>query len=371
MKIPRFNFYRKLLLGYLLIFLCISHVSVAFAETGPLSSQEPVDVLVKYSGPEQSIKDFLCAPSDSNLGVSLYDCISRLYRAGIAIGSLALIFFVVIAGYFYILGGESSKAKGKSIIVGALTGMGLILLSYTLLRFISPDLVKFKPIQPPIFESVNLPSCEEIGFTSNCIISNGPAKGQVYSGAGAFNGDWNESIDKYAKQYGLDGCIAKVVVKKESGSGNPKAIGHDHTVPPRVKWSGSGSGKKASDSNSGDPFKENESPKFGLDWSFSHGIGLTQVTIFPYTSGTWPDANTPARKESELIPGGSGSTWLYPKDLLNPDFSVGLTVRKMVAELKKHNNDLKAAFKAYNGSGSMAENYANDAMQIYNSKCKN
>ncbi len=142
--------------------------------------------LPKYNaGVDQSIKDYLCTPNDNNLGVGLYDCITRLYKFGISFGAIVLVFFVVYAGYLYIISGEKGKGSAKNYISSAITGMIIILSSYVLLNFISPELVKFKPIQPPIFSAADLPKCEDIGFSTNCIVGDptSPNVGQVvYSG---------------------------------------------------------------------------------------------------------------------------------------------------------------------------------------------
>lgn len=124
-------------------------------------------------GVDESIKAYLCVPDESNLGTGLFTCITKLYRFGIAFGAIALVFFIVYAGYVYITGGEAAKAKGKGVVLSALTGMALILSSFVLLNFINPELVKIKPIQPPIFSASGLPACEDVGLGVNCVLPNG------------------------------------------------------------------------------------------------------------------------------------------------------------------------------------------------------
>lgn len=136
--------------------------------TSGVTGQVPV-----YQGVDTSISKYLCTPDDSNLGGSLFICITKAYRFGIAFGAIALVFFVVLAGYFYITGGEGAKTKGKSIFTSALTGMAIILGSYVLLGFINPDLLKIKPIQPPIFSASNLPKCSDVGLGIQCVLPNG------------------------------------------------------------------------------------------------------------------------------------------------------------------------------------------------------
>ncbi len=126
-----------------------------------------------YSGVQESIAAYLCVPSDNPDGADLFNCITKAYKFGIAFGAIALVFFVVFAGYLYLVGGEKGKQKGKSVFLSALTGMALILSSYVLLNFINPSLIKIRPIQAPIFYAADLPKCEDIGYSQNCILPSG------------------------------------------------------------------------------------------------------------------------------------------------------------------------------------------------------
>lgn len=170
----------KILFLTLILIINITFLSVASIAYG----QSPD--LPKYEGVEQSIQDFLCAPSEGSNANALTTCINRLYRFGITVGGIMLVFFIVLAGYFYLAGGESSKAKGKSIFQNALLGVIILLFSYTLLNFLNPNLAMFRPIQPPIF-SANMPTCADLGLGENCLISLAGSTEGSYSGAG--NGD--------------------------------------------------------------------------------------------------------------------------------------------------------------------------------------
>lgn len=150
-----------------------SYAAVPELAQAQLNTNSPPINVPTYKGVDQSIAAYLCVPDDSNKGTALFNCIGKVYRFGIAFGAIALVFFIVFAGYLYITGGETGKQRGKSMFTTALTGMVIILSSYVLLRFINPDLVKIKPIQPPIFTAGNLPSCAEVGFGVNCVLPSG------------------------------------------------------------------------------------------------------------------------------------------------------------------------------------------------------
>ncbi len=183
------TYLRKINIGFLslLSFLLVTGIFAqpVFAQdlANPIDTTKPAtSTLPIYQGVDGSIQDYLCTPTGK--GTDLFDCIGKLQRFGLAFGAIAVVFFIVMAGYIYITGGEAAKGKAKGIVFSALTGMGIILGSYVLLSFINPELVKIKTIQPPIFSAASLPKCEEIGFQERCIITMGPAAGQVHTGSG-------------------------------------------------------------------------------------------------------------------------------------------------------------------------------------------
>ena len=156
----------------LLLGLSLLNPAVAVAQTNSLP---------QYKNVEGSLSTYLCTPQ--NDGNDLPRCINRLYRFGVVVGALMLVFFVVWAGYLYITGGETGKMKGKGMIVNCLVGMGLLLGSYALLRFINPDLVAFRAIQPPIFTASDLPSCEDIGYGGEkCLTDGGTVSTSISTG---------------------------------------------------------------------------------------------------------------------------------------------------------------------------------------------
>lgn len=259
---------------------------VAHAQLDPNKASDTAVIPYQGRGVENTIKEFLCTPEDGDPSLVLYTCINKLYRFGITAGGIMLVFFVVVAGYFYITGGEQSKSKGKAIFTASLTGLGILLFSYVLLRFLNPQLVIFKTIQPPIFDAAKLPNCADVGLGKDCIlddgkINRGDSKG-IINGynissyatdptheekiANIYNVqlkdlDINnaEAIDKYlkefgkkvggkdipvtgamivasAKQFNIDGKLLMALMQQDSGYGingkgarthNPGNVGND------------------------------------------------------------------------------------------------------------------------------------------------
>lgn len=146
--------------------LSLVNPALAYAQ----APQEAPELPVYNAGVDKSLTDYVCTPSQPADGHDLERCINRLYKFGVSAGALLLIFMLVYAGYMYMTGSESSITQAKGRIKNGLTGMAILLGSYVLLYFINPQLVVIKPIQPPIFDAEDLPTCEDVGFGEQCII---------------------------------------------------------------------------------------------------------------------------------------------------------------------------------------------------------
>ncbi len=132
-----------------------------------------------YTGPENSIKRFLCAPTINNSGTTgnvvnnfkdsftgsstaaaaqnnsaagdLYNCINRIYRFAIIFTASGAVLYIVIAGYFYMSseGNGEMVEKAKSYVTSSITAIVILLVGYIILRALNPDLIQFHNIQPP------------------------------------------------------------------------------------------------------------------------------------------------------------------------------------------------------------------------------
>ena len=78
--------------------------------------------------------------------------IGNMYRYGVVIGAILAVVMIMIGGIMYLVGGmnPSMISRGKELIVGAVTGLALLLGSYVLLKTINPNLIKMSPIEVEI-----------------------------------------------------------------------------------------------------------------------------------------------------------------------------------------------------------------------------
>lgn len=170
---------------YLKLIFVISLSVLSFLNPIVVIAQDTNTAPPPYTGRgvQESLTKYLCTPSNDASGQVLVNCINKVYRVGVAFGAIAVVFFVILAGYMYMTGGEGAKGSAKSMVQNALVGMGLILGSYLLLSFINPELTRFKPIQPMIFSAPDLPECEDAGLAEDCITIE-PGGGYVVSKGG-------------------------------------------------------------------------------------------------------------------------------------------------------------------------------------------
>lgn len=225
---------KKLILSSFLISL-VANPALILAQGNSNTTTGGVSYQNEYTGVEGSIKKYLCTPSETAVGKDVENCINKLYRFGISFGAIAVVFFMVIAGYIYIAGGEAGKAKAKGIFQNSLVGMGILLGTYILLGFINPNLLLFKPIQPPIFNAADLPSCEDVGLQANCVLpSDEPGKAP---GAKALSADELRSLQtKFESDFASIGVIpkskwgGKVPTQPLTGNPTPNTIVVHHTA---------------------------------------------------------------------------------------------------------------------------------------------
>lgn len=176
---------------------------------------------------------------------------------------------------------------------------------------------------------------------------------------------WNNQIGSASSNYGIDACVLKVVVQKESG-GNSQAIGCDCAA--------NGSPQLCPDK------RKTYSPDYQFNWNqCSYGIGLTQWTIFPQSGrNAWVDPSTPSRNLGNLSLVSHPGTWYTVADFLDPSTSLELTAKAFAANEQTHNkknggtglppydrSDVEYAFGVYVGASSRQAQFVAERMALY------
>jgi hypothetical protein len=277
------------------------------------------------------------------------------FAIGIA-GALAVVMIVVGGIQYMSTDNFGEKAVGKEHIKNAVGGMILLLGAYMILNTLNPNLVDFNF------------SISEVSVEADGVIILTDAEYQLITGISKpLPAEIEAAVQSAATTHGLEYCQIKALVEKESGS-DAGAIGHDENVswaPAYTAYKNSGKTFKGTTFAIGSTPPKNDDtavcnePNLCLDWRFSHGIGIMQLTYF--TNGT-----TPAGPKLE-----SKTFNKPPKELLDMTTNISAGAGLLKNLLTTCSGDLFKAYSAYN-SGSCTVNkngYADSVMGIYNA-CK-
>ena len=81
------------------------------------------------------------------------DYIGEIFNYVVAVAGILAVVVMMFGGFLWLMSGGNQEraANGKAYIASALSGLVLVLFSYTLLNFVNPDLVKLEPI--PVYKT--------------------------------------------------------------------------------------------------------------------------------------------------------------------------------------------------------------------------
>ncbi len=265
---------------------------------------------------------------------------------------------------------EFTKSESKTKILNAIIAIVLALSSYLILNTVNPDLVNISING----QQANI-SVREIEFISQ-------KKFEESTGEKRLSKErYQAEAKKVTAQMGIPYCALQVILERES-KGDPGAIGFDEnttrngsSIPSRVSFINSGkryNGSSFTPSNTliTDKSITNQKisevktnvPGLGLDWRFSKGIGLTQITLFPegYFSGTVSFSKNPlsfdkrdtypTRTIQYTKDGKTIKETLTPKDLLKTEKNLLAGASVWKDSWLKCNKDPYGAWVGY-GSG--------------------
>lgn len=165
---------------------------------------------------------------------------------------------------------------------------------------------------------------------------------------------WTNQINATAEKFGIDACILRVVVQKESG-GRADIIGCDCAYNGKPQFCPNGRQSMS------------YTPSYPFNWDqCSYGVGLTQWTIFqkrfasiPTDFRRWRDINTPSRTPF-------GTQFYTVDDFLNPQTSLDLTAQAFSKYLGSNGGSVQAAFGSYAGASASQAKFVAERMALYN-----
>jgi hypothetical protein len=201
-------------------------------------------------------------------GLQFGDMVNSLFQISLGILMVLAVVMIVIAGVQYMTT-ESIYGKGdaKGRITNAITGLILALGIFVILNTINPKLLE-----------VNFGVDDVRVKTGQTILSNTDYQ-KLTGKRTPLEGEVLAQAIRAAKAEGVDYCAIEAILSKETSKLDAGAIGHDENVrDTKSNIVLNSSGKTYSGKI---PKGENDVPEGEIDWRYSVGIGLMQVTIFP------------------------------------------------------------------------------------------
>jgi len=266
--------------------------------------------------------------------------ISAIYNYLLGISVVAAAIMIVYGGLLYIIGSSvTSISSGKEKIADATIGLILMFSTFTILHFLNPAITQLRALQIPIIKTQIIEVSQDLlqkhqkraaasGYTPDPaikqLLKDNPGGTQPASRMFPNNpfdtrvsiesGQLDKILNTLSQTNGIDPCIVKAIVNTESGR-KQNAVGHDEDSPhveiqSRLDFLRSGIkfsktaftpptdlpanctqdvrsqcvvAVNSSASTQNDDTLTDTPPEYGLDWRFSHGFGIGQVTIFPPT----------------------------------------------------------------------------------------
>lgn len=289
-----------------------------------------------------------------------------LFKMLIGLCSLLAVVMIIIGGIEYLTTEAfTGKSGARERIENAVTGLVLLAAVYLILYTINPNLLKLNIDLKAIETHIDGVTLSDVQFISDAQFSSitghvpqTPAELKAY-------------VASVATQLGVEQCALEAIIEKETIGWDPGAIGHDENVglPNAIPPTKSGKAFVASlkkyagtvftagtipsrndDETSGHDVLDPNSPGLGLDWRFSHGIGLMQVTFFPstYNGGTYT-TNPPTWETRNTYPLRNNKT---PKQMMDEvtNISNGAAIYQQFLNSSQCGNgtDKLKAFSGYN-----------------------
>ncbi len=159
---------------------------------------------------------------------TLTEYISKFYKFAIGLAGILSVIMLTIAGLMWLTAGGSASqiGKAKQMIGGSLTGLVLILLSYTILYTINPDIVALK--LPPSITTIGK-------IEKGCSWQKTACEDKQYEAdSNSLCGDKTSSNDKYC-------CCYTFSITEETAKKICSSRGNDWFIADSFDWKGSGS----------------------------------------------------------------------------------------------------------------------------------
>lgn len=148
------QWWKVAILGFVFSFVLIATTSQVFAQVQAEAPETEVDtVCINPAIPLGGITlEIPLGVTNGNIALDLPDYLSKFYQFVVASIAILAAAKIIIAGFNWVFaaGSQEKIGKAKEDLSGAIWGLMIALLSYTILNIVNPKLVEIPPICPPV-----------------------------------------------------------------------------------------------------------------------------------------------------------------------------------------------------------------------------
>jgi len=160
---------------------------------------------VNFNGLQEKLSEPKCETDDNgNYQCKVFwlsEYVINIYDYGVKIAGILAALVLMAGGILWLVsGGDSSKiTQAKELIIGAISGLVILLSSYIILAQINPDLINFQPITLGRLEKIDGLAQAKTSEKANRFVSAGCAtdeeleKGVEFYATGYYKPDWEDT----------------------------------------------------------------------------------------------------------------------------------------------------------------------------------
>jgi len=157
---------KRIILGLILFVIAFTIPLVTLAKDDPPTLPAPPELKINIPGVGLAVLDANTSPVYIPW-IAQY--IIGVYKYAITFGAIFAVVMLIIGGVMYSMGGvaPSQITKGKEYIIGAITGLVILLSTYVILNAVNPNLTRMSALKIEVVQKVELPD-SDVPTNSEC-----------------------------------------------------------------------------------------------------------------------------------------------------------------------------------------------------------
>lgn len=216
---------------FLLFFFAVCTAPIARAQEATIA---PPDIVIRIPGLTNVFTPAAEVECPENFsGVDNVGClafpwigqyISAIYVFAVYAATILAAIVIMVAGFIWLTAGGNTNAIGsaRSYIGGAIMGLILMLSSYTVLRLVNPDLVRFTALSIPVIKRVDIKQYAQELYASGAAISTCSNATWLSNATGVndmpadYEYHFNKASAEFSDRGGADPFFLAAIARQES-----------------------------------------------------------------------------------------------------------------------------------------------------------